>query len=148
MHIRISGLLAAGGAGGVSAGGAAGSTMEGGVGGGTGSAVTKVVPTAGCGMAPPAAFTPGTTSAVQTIVTMGVKPAGCSDSLCGPWTYTRDYYVTLPAGYMNTKAYPLVFQGPGCGGKGTDVYPLTYMGQPNVNNTVIRVGLTPSADAQ
>jgi hypothetical protein len=80
-----------------------------------------------------------------TIVTMGTKPAGCADSLCGPWMYTREYFVTLPTGYVNTRAYPLVFQGPGCGATGTANYPLNDgMGGPgSVGNSVIRVGLTP-----
>src|SRR5262245_46800667 len=51
--------------------------------------ITKVVPTTGCGMAPPAAFVPGTTSGAQTITTMGTKPAGCADSKCGAWMYDR-----------------------------------------------------------
>jgi poly(3-hydroxybutyrate) depolymerase len=57
--------------------------------------------------------------------------------------YTREYFVTLPTGYDKSKAYPLVFEGPGCGSGGQSVYPLSYMGQNNANNTVIRVGLTP-----
>ena len=36
-----------------------------------------------------------------------------------------------------------MFQAPGCGGKGTDVYPL----ESTVVNTIIRVGLTPPPDA-
>lgn len=42
----------------------------------------------------------------------------------------REYYVWLPAGYDPTRAYPLVFEGPGCGGKGTDVYPFTNCALP------------------
>jgi poly(3-hydroxybutyrate) depolymerase len=74
---------------------------------------------------------------------MGTKPAGCADSKCGPWMYTREYFVYLPTGYVNTKAYPLVFEGPGCGGNGQAVYPLNN----NADNTVIRVGLTPPPNA-
>jgi hypothetical protein len=108
----------------------------------SGNPITKVVPTAGCGMDPGQAVG---TAVRGTIVTMGTKPAGCADSLCGPWTYTREYFVTLPTGYVNTRAYPLVFQGPGCGATGTANYPLNDgMGGPgSVGNTVIRVGLTP-----
>ncbi len=76
---------------------------------------------------------------VGTIPTMGTKPDDAADSTKGPWSYEREYFVTLPQGYDNSKAYPLVFEAPGCGGKGTDVYPLDN----NVDNTVIRVGLTP-----
>jgi poly(3-hydroxybutyrate) depolymerase len=105
-----------------------------------GNPLTKVVPTPGCGKDPGQ----GVGTAVRgTIVTMGTKPTGCADSKCGAWTYTREYFVTLPTGYVNTKAYPLVFQGPGCGGTGTAIYPLNN----NVDNTVIRVGLTPPDNA-
>ena len=105
-----------------------------------GNPITKVVPTAGCGKDPGQAIG----SAVRgTIATMGTKPTGCADSKCGAWSYTREYFVTLPTGYVNTKAYPLVFQGPGCGGTGTAVYALNT----SVDNTVIRVGLTPPDNA-
>jgi poly(3-hydroxybutyrate) depolymerase len=102
--------------------------------------VLAVKPTAGCGLAP----TQATGSFVKyTISTSGTKPVGCADSVCGPWTLARDYYVSLPVGYDPSKAYPLVFQMTGCGGTGRDVYPLTFNGAASVNNTVIRVGLTP-----
>ena len=58
--------------------------------------------------------------------------------MCGAWSYQRDYFVWLPAGYDGTKAYPLVFQGPGCGAGGANVVPLGDAGA-----QVIRVGLTP-----
>jgi len=73
-----------------------------------------------------------------TLQTVGVKPACCADGVCGAWSYEREYYVTLPKGYDGTKAYPLVFQGPGCGGGGENVLPLGDAGV-----EVIRVGLTP-----
>jgi poly(3-hydroxybutyrate) depolymerase len=111
--------------------------------------------TAGCGKDPvlhnfdgtTVTLVPGTISAKATIMTSGTKATMCADSVCGAWTYNRDYYVTLPTGYDNNKAYPLVFEGPGCGGTGTSVYPLTGPTGPNVNNTVIRVGLTPPPNA-
>ena len=138
------------GAGGVSTAGAAGAS-GGSAGASTTNDITKVVKTAGCGMAPPGAFTPGQTSVSQTIMTSGTKSATCADTpACNPWTYSREYFVTLPAGYDNTKAYPLVFEGPGCGSGGTSVYPLTgpaAASAQNANNTVIRVGLTPPPNA-
>jgi hypothetical protein len=141
----------AGAGGAAPSGGAGGAAPAGGAGGAPAGGITKVAPTAGCGMAPPGAFMPGQTSGKQTITTMGTKMTGCADhGVCGAWTYPRDYYVTLPAGYVNTKAYPLVFEGPGCGGSGTDVYPLTGPAAgnaQNANNTVIRVGLTPPPNA-
>jgi poly(3-hydroxybutyrate) depolymerase len=110
--------------------------------------ITKVMPSMGCGMTPPAVAN----GSKQTIQTMGTKPANCADSNCAPWSYARDYYVTLPANYDKTKAYPLVFQGPGCGGNGAGVYLLSpsngmVAGDGNVNQTVIRVGLTPPPNA-
>ncbi|HVJ15025.1 MAG TPA: hypothetical protein VM686_06275, partial [Polyangiaceae bacterium] len=56
----------------------------------------------------------------------------------GPWTMDRQYFVRLPQGYDNTRAYPIVIQGPGCGGNGENVYPLT-----DIADDVIKVGLTP-----
>ena len=117
--------------------------------------ITKVIKTAGCGTDP--GIMPAKTT-MFTIATMGTKPAKCgtagadpsnccADSNCAPWMYNRQYFVTLPAGYDNTKAYPLILEGPGCGSDGQGVYPLTYMGANNVNNTVIRVGLTPPPNA-
>jgi hypothetical protein len=113
--------------------------------------ITKVLPTAGCGTDP--GITAGKTTAFN-IQTMGTKPTACgmpgavpnnccADSNCAPWSYNRQYFITLPANYDKTKAYPLVLEGPGCGSDGQGVYGLSYMGQNNVNNTVIRVGLTP-----
>ena len=102
--------------------------------------VLAVKKTPGCGVAP----TQATGSFVKyTIGTSGTKDASCADQTCGAWAYVRDYYVSLPTGYDPNKAYPLVFEGPGCGGRGTDVYPFTNASGPNVGNTVIRVGLTP-----
>jgi poly(3-hydroxybutyrate) depolymerase len=127
-------------------------STAGGGGGSAGAAttndLTKVVPTAGCGL-DPAGLTPGQT-VKGSIATMGAKPASCADSQCGAWSYDREYFVTLPTGYVKTNAYPLVFEGPGCGGNGQDVYPLTDPtagNAPNAGNTVIRVGLTPPPNA-
>jgi hypothetical protein len=69
--------------------------------------------------------------------------SNCADQKCGPWSYVREYYVVLPTGYDKTKPYPLLFEGPGCGGKGNNLYAL-----PDLASAVIRVGLSPSADAQ
>jgi poly(3-hydroxybutyrate) depolymerase len=130
---------------GASTGGAAGSAGNGTAGaggqsipdgGGAGGEITKVAPTTGCGKAAPA-------TGRATIMTMGTKPNGCADSKCGAWSYEREYFLNLPANYGNTNAYPLVFEGPGCGGSGLDVYPLNN----NVDGTVIRVGLTPPPNA-
>ena len=32
--------------------------------------------------------------------------------------------MTLPAGYDPTKPYPIIFEGPGCGGSGLNLYKL------------------------
>jgi hypothetical protein len=103
--------------------------------------ITKVVPTTGCGMDPGQAL--GTLVGPLHIMTMGTKDASCADSKCGAWMYTRDYWVQLPATYDKTKAYPLVFEGPGCGGMGNNLYSI-----PSFDQTVIRVGLSPSPVAQ
>jgi hypothetical protein len=107
--------------------------------------ITKVVPSAGCGM-DPTGLTPGK-GIMFTIQTMGTKPANCADSVCGPWSYARNYWITLPVGYDKTKAYPLVFEGPGCGGNGGGVYSMTDGVADNVGNTVIKVGLSPPPNA-
>jgi poly(3-hydroxybutyrate) depolymerase len=118
-------------------------------GGATSRAITGIVPTIGCGIDPGQA---GGTIYPYTIETSGTKTADCADSPCGPWMYTREYYVALPIGYENTKAYPLVFDGPGCGGRGNNIYTLNALGNglaanDNVDNSVIHVGLTPPPNA-
>lgn|GEM_PF-1638916 len=125
--------------------GASGTGTGGGTGGG---AITKVWKSDGCGKA----FA-GTSGAKVTIATAGMKDANCADKLagqpkCGLWGQAgsawqtmpvpRDYYLTMPANYDMNKAYPLVIQGPGCGGNGTNVYAL-----PDIANQVIGVGITP-----
>jgi hypothetical protein len=109
--------------------------------------VLKVKPSAGCGKDPMQA---SATFVKYTIQTSGTKGADAADSTKGPWSYTREYYVWLPPNYDNQKAYPLVLQGPGCGGTGLDVYPLSPSNDgvgAGVNGTVIRVGLTPPPNA-
>jgi hypothetical protein len=98
--------------------------------------VTKVVATPGCGQGPGQALG----SAVRyTIATSGQKASSrCADGKCGPWSYAREYFVTLPASYDGTKPLPLVFVGPGCGGVGTQLG--AFAPSPG---DVIRVGLTP-----
>jgi hypothetical protein len=125
--------------------GAAGATGAGlGFGGGD---ITKVVPTTGCGHDPGQAIN---VAVMGTIETMGTKPAGCADTKCGAWMYTRQYFLTLPAGYDKNKAYPLIIETPTCVGlTGADVYTLNSSGNDTMpahnlaDNTVIRVGLTP-----
>jgi hypothetical protein len=130
---------ASGTVGGGGSSGLAGSTA----GTGVPAEITKVVPAgAGCGKAAPAGLTPGLLVR-QTMQTMGVKDANCADSMCGAWSYVREYYIRLPTAYDNSKPYPLVLEGPGCGGHGNNLY---YI--PIFDSTVIRVGLSPSADAQ
>lgn len=139
-----------GGAGGSApAGGSGGASGGSGGGGNPGGAITKVWKSDGCGKA--AAVTSGQTAQIDT---MGTKDAQCADKLngapkCGPWGQAsstwqmtplkREFTVYLPQGYDMNKAYPLVFQGPGCGGDSTQVYPLNG----NAGNTIIRVGLKP-----
>ena len=76
------------------------------------------------------------------ITTCGTKAADATGTP-GPWTYDREFFVWLPPDYDPTHAYPLVLQGPGCGGDGKSVYPLTSNGNASADGQVIRVGLTP-----
>jgi poly(3-hydroxybutyrate) depolymerase len=80
-------------------------------------------------------------SAMQTIMTMGTKDAMCADSKCGAWTDTRQFFVTLPANYDMNKPYPILWEGPGCGGHGNNQYALTAA----FNASVIVIGVSPSA---
>jgi hypothetical protein len=108
---------------------------------GGGNDITKIVPTIGCGNDP--GQTVGT-FVMDTIETMGTKAADCFDSKCGAWSYTRQYSVRLPTGYDNTKAYPLIFEGAGCGSTGSDnLYAL-----PDLASAAIRVGWSASVEAQ
>lgn len=109
--------------------------------------ILKVRPTAGCGNDPGQAIN---VAVMGTIDTMGTKPADCADSTCGPWMYTRQYFLTLPAAYDENRAYPLIIEVPGCGGlPGLDVYTINSVGDDNmpahnlVDNSVIRVDLSP-----
>lgn len=54
----------------------------------------------------------------------------------------RNYYVWLPEGYEPTRAYPLVFIGPGCGSDGLHGIQL----QTTTGKDAIVVGLDPSTD--
>jgi poly(3-hydroxybutyrate) depolymerase len=135
------------GSGGVN-GGNAGSGGSGGSGGG--GTILDVWPSSGCGKA-----YGGAVATKITIGTTGVKDANCEahmkngDKRCGPWgqdastwqkpPLPRDYWVNLPANYDKSKPYPLVFEGPGCGGSGLNVYALT-----NIKDQVIRIGLSPA----
>lgn len=84
-----------------------------------------------------------------TIQTSGVKAPDCADKrqngtpVCGAWSVARDYYVNLPINYDPTKAYSLMFEAPGCGGNGTNLYQLSS----SDNSEVIRVGLSPGPNS-
>lgn len=120
----------------------------GGVGGAPLPDPTLVKPSVGCGTDAPQATG---TFVMHTIQTSGVKDANCAAQLngqpkCGPWSLEREYHLWLPPGYDKAKPYPLVLQAPGCGGIGTDVYPLSPTNMdtdPGVAGEVIRVGLRP-----
>jgi hypothetical protein len=129
------------GAGGGAAG--AGGSMDGGADGIVGIPIdiTTVRPSAGCGLAPPQALGMAVRYTMQT---QGTKAPDCADSRCGAWSFLREYYVTLPASYDKAKPYPILFEGPGCGGTGINLYPLDAEAQAGI----IQVGLSPSVDAQ
>jgi poly(3-hydroxybutyrate) depolymerase len=126
------GATGAGGAGGA-AGGAAGA---GGSGAG-GAPVTKVLPSgksAGCGMAPPtndkaSGFTVhalpvpacGTGAITPKCVAPPFAPGGALEQKNQTYSFvSRNYAVQLPTNYDNTKAYPLMVGGGGCGGGPTE----------------------------
>jgi hypothetical protein len=118
--------------------------------GGGGGDISSVWPSFGCGKE----YT-GPIGQKVTIPTSGVKDANCTAKLadgtkrCGPWgeesstwqkaPLPRDYWLYLPPNYDPSKAYPLVFEGPGCGGNGGGVF-----GLPNAKDLVIRVGISPA----
>ena len=105
--------------------------------------VLAVKPTPGCGKAP----TQSTGQFVRhTITTSGTKAPNAT-GVPGPWTYEREYFVWLPPNYNANKAYPLVFEMPGCGGNGTNVYTLDNGSGAGAGGNVISVGLTPPPNA-
>ncbi len=139
------GVGGSGGAPGTATAGASGS------GGSSPGDLRAVWPSNGCGKP----FTGETGGVPHTIVTVGAKDPNCAAKLggqpkCGAWSTPREYYVYLPAGYNESQPYPLVLQGPGCGGNGTNIYPITAQYPPGTNNagnTVIRIGLTPGPNS-
>ncbi|HEY0714501.1 MAG TPA: hypothetical protein VGF45_17585 [Polyangia bacterium] len=94
--------------------------------------IMAVVPSPGCGK-PPGPI------GLQTIPTMGIKPADAADTKSGPWSYEREYFVKLPANYDRNRRYPLVFQATGCNRRANNVLDFND----NADDTVITVGLTP-----
>lgn len=151
-----SGNMAGAGMGGngTSGAGTAGAGMSG-AGGGSGgggntNVITKVWKSDACGKA-----YGGAAGQKITIGTTGTKAPDCQakmpngDKRCGPWgqesstwqkpPLPRDYWVYMPTGYDMNKAYPLVFEGPGCGGNGGGVYDL-----PDAAKNVIRIGISPA----
>jgi hypothetical protein len=123
------------------AGAADAGTADGAAGASSDTDILKVWPSAGCGLDPNQALG---TAVRYTMQTSGMKDPMCADSRCGAWSYLREYFVTLPAAYDKTKAYPIYFEGPGCGGKGSTLGTLDA----DVQANLIRVGLSPSVDAQ
>jgi poly(3-hydroxybutyrate) depolymerase len=118
------------GGGGVSGtSGTAGGTATAGSGGG-GSGATNAMASSGCGMTPPATQTLG-----QWVDYSEMVPA--STITKGNWLMARSYWVWLPTNYDKNHAYPVIFVGPGCGGKGNNsIQPQTATG-----NDAIIVGL-------
>jgi poly(3-hydroxybutyrate) depolymerase len=55
----------------------------------------------------------------------------------GNWLLPRSYWVWLPTNYDKTHAYPVIFVGPGCGGKGNN----SIQPQVATGNDAIIVGL-------
>jgi hypothetical protein len=140
------GTAAGGTAGGAGTTGAAGTTAAAGTAGGagtTGAAGTtpsgknlpNAIPSAGCGMAPPAGQAPTTFVKYNEMIT-------ASALVTAKWQ-PRDYWVWLPANYDKTRAYPIVLVGPGCGGTGNMSIPI----QNASGNDAIVIGLDYSSAA-
>jgi hypothetical protein len=131
------------GAGGTNAGGSGGGGSGGGGSGAGGSGaggsgpLTKTLPTgksAGCNMAPPAndksgGFTVhnisipacGTGAITPKCVAPDFAPGGKLEQTRGGYSFVaRNYAIQLPTNYDNTKAYPLMIGGGGCGGGPTE----------------------------
>lgn len=101
--------------------------------------IDDVVPSNGCGSGYLCAA-----EVRRTVLTMGTKAADCLDQVngvpvCGAWSVEREYWVSVPAGYDSSKAYPLVIQAPGCGRSGRDV--ADPYGKREAS--MIRVGISP-----
>jgi poly(3-hydroxybutyrate) depolymerase len=128
----------AGGGGATGAGGSAGGGVAGGGGSGGGAApLTKMLPSgpsAGCGVAPPtqdksSGFTIhplmvpacGTGAVTSKCVTADFAPGGKASQTNGAYDFVhRNYAVQLPTNYDDTKAYPIIIGGGGCGGGPTE----------------------------
>lgn len=128
------------GAGGMSG---AGGGATGGTGGATvGGDITKVWKSDGFGK--PYA---GQSGAESTLATMGTKAADCAAHLkngtkvCGAWMLNRKFRINLPTPYDPNKSYPLLFEGPGCGGGSGSLYNGFSAA---FTNSIIRVGLAPN----
>jgi hypothetical protein len=100
--------------------------------------ITAVVKSAGCTLAPPGDLVQGVMVERHMQVSGTIETDSTDTNIDGPWTMDRQYFVRLPLGYDSTRAYPLVIQGPGCGGNGLSVYEL-----PDIADELIKVGLTP-----
>jgi polyhydroxybutyrate depolymerase len=102
-----------------------------------GNPVTAIVPSDGCGKAPPGL------NGVQTIQTMGFKPPEAADTKKGAWMYNREYTVRMPTSYDNKKPYNLIFQGMGCNA-GTPSLPYNYGNSVDQTAIMVALGLPPS----
>jgi hypothetical protein len=102
--------------------------------------LTAQLPADGCGKVYPC-----NDGQMRSLLTEGKKAPDCADQLpngtpkCGSWSAQREFRVYLPQGYDPAKPYPLVIEGPGCGGRADQVYTING----NAQNTVIRVGIAP-----
>jgi polyhydroxybutyrate depolymerase len=68
---------------------------------------------AGCGQPPP------TTEAIGTATLQMIDITGLAQEYVAGYTH-RKYCTTIPKGYDPSKAYPVVFYGPGCGATGCE----------------------------
>jgi hypothetical protein len=105
--------------------------------------ITMPLPSDGCGKT--FAFDRQTRS----LCTHGKKASSCADKLvdgtpqCGAWLAEREFRAYLPPAYDPAKPYSLLIEGPGCGGRADDIYPINATSQ----NPVIRVGIGPGPNS-
>jgi poly(3-hydroxybutyrate) depolymerase len=113
------------------AAGSAGSTGTAGSGGGSG--LPNAVKSMGCGKA----------AGQELGMFVNHKETITASALVTEKWQPREYWVRLPANYDSNRAYPAVFVGPGCGGKGNNAQPI----QNASGNDAIVVGIDYSASA-
>jgi poly(3-hydroxybutyrate) depolymerase len=136
------------GTGGGAAGTGGGAAGTGGGAAGTGGGLAKR--SEGCGLAPPAG------DKDSAFIKHDIMVTGVSQSYIAahplattgvaPYSFTaRNYFVRLPTGYDTTKAYRVVFGGPGCGGNATVGVEGGYTSNTHADQLQVSLSYVPTA---